>query len=330
MQSSASSHKPPVADLTQLSAFIQVRGRALTYLAKFTDREVKRHEITTNGGKKRRTIYAPSEALKMAQTRLRENILMTLPLPSHVHGFVPGRSLVSNASAHVDSGLIVNIDLKDFFPSISARRVYGFWRWVFEGARNEKEQARLAWVCTGVTTHENHLCQGFVTSPDIANHVAWKLDIRLHALATSKGLRYTRYADDLTFSTKAYDGNCRWLIEAVREIVDSEGFKVNPKKIAIMRPHRRQVVTGLVVNRVYSTVEEAIVDAPPRIPRRELRRIRAMCDKGKNTRSPEDHGHVDGWLAYINSVNPQKAEQLRALREARIASPKPPKATEHG
>lgn len=311
--------KPMVSDFIQLCALVQVSGRGLTYMAKNAASHVQKHVITTNNGAKRRTIYAPSPSLKMMQTRLRELVLLPIETPEFVHGFVPGHSLKTNASAHVDAGMVVNIDLKDFFPSISAKRVFGFWKWVFDGIEDEKERNKVAWMATGITTFDDHLCQGFVTSPDIANRVAWKLDRRVSALAASKGLTYTRYADDLTFSAKAYDGNCRWLIEAVSQIAEEEGFKVNNKKIAVMRPHRRQVVTGLVVNRDSKTK----APLPARIPRYELRRIRAMCDKGAAMRSPADRSHVEGWLSYIHSVQPEKAAQLRALLDARIANPKP-------
>lgn len=326
-------NKPPVADLTQLSAFLQVSGRALTYLAKFTGDNVNKHEIVTNNGAKHRTIYAPNEALKMVQSRFRERILLPIATPDYVHGFVPGKSSATNAGQHTDSGLVVNLDLKDFFPSISARRVHAFWKWVLSDVTDEAVKKRLAWVATSVTTFDGHLCQGFVTSPDIANRIAWKLDLRLAALAASKSLTYTRYADDLTFSARAYDGNCRWLIDAVSDIAADEGFKVNPKKIAVMRPHRRQVVTGLVINKVFDAETKAMVSAAPRIPRHELRRIRAMCDKGAAMKNPEDRAHVEGWLSYIHSVQPEKAAELRALLEARIANPKwpvPKKAVKRG
>ncbi len=322
--------KPPVSDLTQLSAFVQVSGRALTYLAKHTADNVNKHQITTNNGAKRRTIYAPSDKLKMVQQRVRERILLPITTPDFVHGFVPGHSLVTNAREHVNAGLIVNLDLKDFFPSISARRVYGFWSWVLSEVADKKERTKMAWVLTGITTFDDHLCQGFVTSPDIANRVAWKLDRRLSALAASKQLTYTRYADDLTFSARAYDGNCGWLIAAVKEIAEAEGFRVNPKKIAVMRPHRRQIVTGLVVNKVFDESSKNLVNAAPRIPRYELRRIRAMCDKGAAMKSPADRAHVEGWLSYIHSVCPETAAELRALLEERIANPKWPLKQETG
>lgn len=288
----------------------QLRGKAMTWMSRDMEKHVKKHKIITNDGKKERIIFAPDHILKMMQTKLRENVLLNLRLPSYVHGFVPGKSLVTNASAHVDSGLVVNLDLKDFFPNIGVKRVFGFWHWAFNGSD------RAAWAATRITTFEDHLCQGFVTSPDIANHVAYKLDIRLAALAAKKDLRYTRYADDLTFSSHAYDGNCQWLIDAVTEIAAAEGFTVNPKKIAIMRPRRRQVVTGLIVNRMAGDEQF------PRIPRRERRRLRAMCDKGNAMLDPSDKGEVDGWIAYINSVQPQVAQRLRDQLQSRIADPK--------
>lgn len=313
--------KPPVSDLAQFSALVGVKGRGLTYMATHMAQNVNKHQITTNNGAKKRTIYAPSDGLKCIQSRLREAVILAMPTPEHVHGFVPGKSLVTNAREHVDSGLVVNLDLKDFFPSIGVKRVYGFWRWVFDGIEDDKQRKRLSWIATRITTFDEHLCQGFVTSPDIANRVAWKLDLRVSALAKSQGIRYTRYADDLTFSMPAYAGNCKWLIDAVSDIAKDEGFLVNPKKIAIMRKHRRQTVTGLVVNNVYDVETRTLVKAQPRVPRYEIRKLRAMCDKGQAL-SPADRQQLEGWLAYVHSVTPDKASKLRDILNQRLTQPR--------
>lgn len=294
-----------------------VSFRNASHMAISVGEHVRKSVITTNNGKKKRVIYAPTSRLKYIHDMIRRSIILPVAVPDDIHGFVIGKGSATNASAHTGKGLVVNMDLRNFFPSISSRRVYGFWFWMFH-LMPENERMKAASMFTSITTFDDHLCQGFSTSPDIANRIAWRLDLRLRALAKSKGIEYTRYADDLTFSFEAYSGNCRWLIEATKAIAIEEGFEVHKDKIAIMRPHRRQTVTGLVVNKD-SVTGKAL---PPRVPRRELKRIRAMCDKGLGMRNQEDMGHVLGWLAYIESVQPDKAAELRSLLASRIENPK--------
>ncbi len=282
-----------------LAIWLGVRPRNMTFCARRTDEHVNVFTITTNHGQKERTIYAPSRLLKHIQRRIKEVVFDDMAMPDEVHGFVAGRGCATNAGRH-GGGLVVNIDLKDFFPSITSERVFGLWSQAF------KAQKPAAWALTHVTTYAGHLCQGFVTSPAIANAMAWSMDRRLSALAESFGFRYTRYADDLTFSRDAWAGDCRWLIDATRDIAKDEGFTVNEKKIAIMRPHRRQVVTGLVVNNVDGK------QSPPRIPAFHLRWLRAACDQWTK-KAPEERAKISGWIAYVHSVQPEKAQALRDL-----------------
>jgi len=297
-------------DALQLGAALEIRGGSLTYLAHNMDKVVKKFMVTTNKGKKERTIFAPSRGLKLIQQRMRERMLLKLEMPAHVHGFVVGRSTRSNASGH-GGGLVVNIDLKDFFPTITPQRVYGIWHKIVG------LPPRAAWIATRLTTFENHLCQGFPTSPDIANIAALGLDHRLVCLSAKFGFHYTRYADDLTFTAEKWGADCSWLVNAVKDIARDEGFTVHPDKVAIMRPGRRQVVTGLVVNR--NEKDEAT--HVPRIPRRQYDKLRAMADKGPDL-APEDRMTLTGWISYVHSVQPEKADKLKALYESRIATPK--------
>lgn len=277
-----------------LFAYLDVLPRHATFCAMNMSDVVRKSTIVTNRGKKQRTIYAPEPVLSYVQRRVRERLLSTVEPQPCAHGFVAGRGTVTNAAPHVGKRLVINIDLKDFFPGISARRVNGMWRHVF--ACDQRSAALL----TSLTTYDGHLCQGFSTSPDIANILCQRLDRRLSALAGVAGFAYTRYADDLTLSTDS-DGGADSIIAVVKDIVGDEGFVVNDKKIAIMRSGRRQKVTGLVVN-----------GDKPAVPRHIRRLLRSACHHWPQ-QTEERKQSILGWINYINAVNKDHADALRTV-----------------
>jgi hypothetical protein len=224
-----------------------------------------------------RTIEAPTEKLKALQRRILRRLLDALKPHDAATGFVAGRSIVHNAEPHTEQGVVINLDLADFFPSITAGQVEQVWR-----ARGWNAEAATA--LTRICTEEGHLPQGAPTSPMLSNLVCYRLDARLAALAEKFDGAYTRYADDLTLSFPAFgknkrrrpkpkgqpshkrnDGPTRRILAWAREIIEAEGFRIQmKKKVRIQRPHQRQTATGLVVN------EEV------NLPRKTRRLIRAM------------------------------------------------------
>jgi retron-type reverse transcriptase len=226
-----------------------------------------------------RTIEAPNDKLKELQRRILHRLLNPLPAHPASTGFVPRRSIVDNARPHVGRGVVINLDLADFFPGIPAERVAAAFRglgWSAEAA------TLLSRICTS----EGHLPQGAPTSPAVSNLICRRLDVRLTALAKANGGAYTRYADDLTFSFDVFGRNkrlrrkppgrppqprpsgktvSRAVLTTIRKIIEEEGFKVQlRKKVRVQRPHQRQSATGLVVNDVVN------------LPRATRRLIRAM------------------------------------------------------
>ncbi len=224
-----------------------------------------------------RTIEAPGEKLKALQRRVLHRLLNPLPMHPAATGFVPGRSIVDNARPHVGREVVINLDLADFFPSLTAGRVA-------ESLRGLGWGAEAAEIVSRICTHEGHLPQGAPTSPALSNLVCRRLDARLAALAKKRQGRYTRYADDLTFSFPGLGTNkrlrrtkrrpllkrpprppSRALLTQIRGIIEDEGFQIQmKKKVRLQRPHQRQTATGLVVNRTVN------------LPRRTRRLIRAM------------------------------------------------------
>jgi hypothetical protein len=259
-----------------------------------------------------RAIWAPMPKLKAAQRWILQNIVEPLPVHGAAHGFLPGRSILTNARPHVGSRLIVNVDLQDFFPTVTWRRVRGVFR---KAGYREQVATLLALICTEaprevvpyrgetrfVALGPRCLPQGAPTSPALTNTLCLRLDRRLSGHARKLGYTYTRYADDLTFSLPAtVKGNPRTgqLLGGVKAIVAAEGFRVNADKTAVRRTGGRQQVTGLVVNGT----------GVPRVPRPVKRQLRAALHnlaQGRPLPEGESLARLAGWAAFVQMSEPE-------------------------
>jgi RNA-directed DNA polymerase len=199
-----------------------------------------------------REIKAPDRFLKLVQRYLNIALQCLYTPPEYVTGFVAGRSVIDNARFHTRKKYVYNIDLKDYFPSITFGRVYAVLT-MLHPFRLDNEVAR---VIANIASDNGVLPQGAPTSPTLSNFVCIRLDRKLKRLAIQHSLSYSRYADDITFSS-----NENFLSEAFREelirIIQSEGFEVKFEKERLQRYNVRedgklireqQRVTGLVVN----------------------------------------------------------------------------------
>lgn len=222
-----------------------------------------------------RLLEAPRPRLATAQRRILDRLLAGIPVHEAAHGFVRGRSVGSHAQVHTRQAVVVRFDLADFFTCINVTRVRALWRALGHGRPAAELLTRLTTTRTPAAVRERlredsapasaqaiaqrrantarlaqlHLPQGAPTSPALANLCAFGLDVRLHALAQRFGARYTRYADDLVFSgPQNLQGQFGALRAWVGAIAQDEGFALRGDKTRLMPAHRRQSVTGLVVN----------------------------------------------------------------------------------
>jgi RNA-directed DNA polymerase len=236
-----------------------------------------------------RQIAAPDPDLKQIQKTILRRLLDKLAVHPHVTGFQKGHSIVTNANVHVGSAVVVRMDIKDFFPRTSAKRVQKY----FQAIGWDKKAANL--LCK-LCTHQNGLPQGAPTSPRLSNLVNFQMDARLAGLAQKIGAAYSRYADDLTCSLKTEDRPAiAAAIRAAKMILADYGYRLHQKKkLHIRRRHQCQKVTGLVVN-------EKV--ALPRQTRRWLRAVEHHYAIGGETSiSPTQ---LAGWRALQNMINIQ-------------------------
>ncbi len=181
----------------ELAALLNVSLFRIAYLI-YTLAPQRRYKTFTLRGRagKIRTIEAPIKPLKLLQTRLASALASSYRPPQRVHGYVPERSIVTNARRHVRQEWVLRLDLENFFPTINFGRVRG----LFLKAPYSCSPV-VATLLAQICTHNNRLPQGAPTSPLISNLICRRLDRELSSLAKSERCYYTRYCDDLVFST---------------------------------------------------------------------------------------------------------------------------------
>lgn len=197
-----------------------------------------------------REILAPTAELKRIQKRL-NYYLQAYYLwikPEHVHGFVINPhylgkhcNIVANASHHAGKKYLLDLDLKDFFPRITANRVQDLFKSETFGFSHQ-----IALAITLLTTYQGKLPTGAPSSPAISNFICQQLDTDLIHFGESHHITYSRYADDLSFSSN--DPITKALIEEIQSLIETNNFKINNNKTRLAPSHRKQTVTGITVN----------------------------------------------------------------------------------
>ena len=279
-----------------------------------------------------RVIERPKARLKAVQRRLLHDVLDWIPAHGAAHGFTRGRSARSAAAAHTGRGVVLRLDLEDFFASVSAARVFGIFRTAGYPEPVAHALTALttnavpvdAWAAVprpsdadSIGAHYRlgrrlatpHLPQGAPTSPALANLAAFRLDRRLAGLAEALDGTYTRYADDLAFSgSRVLLSQTDRLRSSVAAIAREEGFLVNHRKSTVSTRAASQRVCGIVVNERLNA------------PRDEYDRLRAILHNAarrgpaaENRAGARDfRAHLLGRIAWIESLSPARGGKLRA------------------
>ncbi len=242
-----------------------------------------------------RTIIEPPDEIKIIQRKIVEYLKGFQKEKYCAYGFVKGKSNVDNAKVHINKKFILKIDLKDYFTSIRSGRVYNmFLKKPFSFCKTD------ATILTNLICFKNTLSQGFPSSPYISNIITRRLDNSLIDLSKKYKCNYTRYADDITFSTNLTTFPSQFNFE-LKEIIAKEMFVINERKTQLLSSKTRQIVTGVVVNKKLNLKRDYY---------RQLRQILyvwkrdgiAICSKKNNIREEELEGYVLGKLAYYKSV----------------------------
>jgi hypothetical protein len=313
---------PELCTPQELAAALELPLPRLRWLAYHSERVTRPHYtcrmIPRRGGGER-MLSIPRSGLRRVQTWIRTEILDRVAAEDPAQGFVKGRNVLTNALPHSGQWLVIRMDLADFFPSIGFGRVRAVFRSVGYSPAAASILALLCTECPRVpegadagwvwrATGPRGLPQGAGTSPALSNLVCRNLDRRLRGLAASLHLRYTRYADDLTFSGgRQLQQKVGWLLARVQEIVESEGFRLRHEKTRVQRQNVAQKVTGLIVN------------DRPGVPRAEVRRLRSILHRarteGLEAQNRDGRENFRAWLegriAWIRQSRPAAGEVLR-------------------
>ncbi len=336
---------PPITTTAELARFLELEPNQLEWFADEQARERKapveslrhyRYRWMAKRSGSLRLIEAPKPRLKRIQRRLLDEILAKIPTHDAAHGFRPGRSVLSFVGPHVGRSIVLKMDLRDFFATISAARVIA----IYLAAGYPEPVARLlAGLCTNTVPQavwkqagelqgdwarlaasrqpeshyrQPHLPQGAPTSPALANLAAYRLDARLAGLARAAEAHYTRYADDLVFSGgDAFARSISRFPTHVAATALEEGFTVQHRKTRVMRRGVRQQAAGVVINQATN------------LPRDDYDRLKAtLCNcvrlgpHDQNRAEVADfRTHLAGRVAHAVRLNPRRGEKLRELYE---------------
>jgi len=232
-----------------------------------------------SGGTRR--IAAPDPATRALQRAIARHVLGGSPAHPAAFGFERGRSTVGHAWHHAGRAVVLRMDIQDFFGSTSTERVRRYLRYTWD--------TDAAVLLARLTTHGGALPQGAPTSPKLSTRINARLDARLQGFAASRGARYSRYADDLTFSLAEDDGRIvHELIRFTDKVLTQSGYRLHrQRKLHVRRRHERQIVTGLVVN------------DRPRLPRERRRWLRAVEHRiATGVGATLSKQQLAGWRAY--------------------------------
>lgn len=271
----------------------------VTAIARGASYEYKMYRIPKRTGGSR-TIYHPSKRLKALQRWLLANTIETLPVHQAARAYRKNQSIFQNAGAHVNSRYLLRMDLTDFFPSITQADVAKYIA--------DRKAFFNGWSALDVETFCRLVCRnsalmiGAPTSPALSNAVCYDMDTQLEALCAKNQVTYTRYADDLFFSTrepKILSELETTVVKTIAKLKIPAGLKVNASKTRHSSKRGARRVTGVVLGS----------DGHPHIGRKFKRKIRALIHKFDSLDGPT-RASLSGMIAYASGFDPQFVNSL--------------------
>ncbi len=293
---------PVVFDIKHLALLIGMSASDLAKILFAEERFYTTGKIPKKSGG-HRELDMPAAELKYIQRWILDNIIEKIQISEYAIGFCKSKSILDNAKIHINKHCIVNMDIKNFFPTITYEQVFRMF--LYFGYTRE-----VSFTLAKLCTYNGRLPQGSPASPYLSNIICLKLDARLSALAKKYEADYSRYADDITFSGK---NDIKSIVKAAISIIQDEGFIVNDKKTRILYPHQRQEVTGLLVNGDKIRVCKKY--------KRELYQELYYCSKYGVENHLQKIGcnksfykeHVYGKIYFVNMVEPDEAKKMFAI-----------------
>ena len=244
---------------------------------------------------KNREIDRPRDPLLEVQKRIYRTLLRNIEMPEYICGGVKGRSVLDNVAHHQSASQLVTLDIKSWFPSITARHVYFVWRRVLKCSHE------VAKLLTALTTFNGHLPQGAPTSTMLSNMVLYSIDGPIRKAASALGVNYSSWVVDLPLS----GSQARQLIPIVIATLKRRGFKISRSKLKVMGSGKQRIVNGVIAGE------------KPSIPKENRDRIRAALHRFRigDIRDEDRDRYIatqKGRIMYLASVNPAQARIFQA------------------
>jgi RNA-directed DNA polymerase len=286
------------ADLKLIPGYVSRIARTASYRYKTYDIPKKRDPTA------RRTINHPARELKLLQRWVARNVIALLPIHRAALAYRKGASILKNARLHQRNNYLLKIDFKDFFPSLTGGDVVQTLRTnssvlagVASGPRDFELVRKL--VCKG-----DRLTIGAPSSPALSNAIMFSFDKVWYERCKALEVSFSRYADDVYFSTNHRDVLAP-LLEEVRKKLKLQkhpALIINEQKTVFTSRKRRKTITGLVVT----------PDGSVSLGRQKIRHLKSMVFRSiRGELSPEEENYLRGMLAYVRSVEPKLIERLR-------------------
>ncbi|MFC3614534.1 reverse transcriptase family protein [Lutimaribacter marinistellae] len=298
---------PPIFERNHLSLLVGRSNDDLMAMAFGTQSFYREFRLKKRSGGYRK-IRAPYPSLLEVQQWINDYILKSANLPNCATGFREGYSIIDNAKMHCGRDELLKVDVKDFFPTINFSRVIKVFL-------NFGYPSDVSFILSRLCTLNGELPQGAASSPMLSNIICNDMDRRMVKLCKSHRLRYTRYADDIAISGKNIP---KGVARLFFEIIESEGFGINEKKIRFLKKGERKIVTGL-----------DITTGSPRVTRKFRRDIQRdvyfVWSAGLSSHvarrrifAPNYVDHLEGRVQFWASVEPENRQMQRTLDRIRI------------
>ncbi len=268
------------------------------------DRYYLSYGIKKRRGRSRR-IDAPQDQLIEIQKQILYKILYKYRPHPIAHGFVKKRGPKTNAEEHVGSDLLITIDIKNFFNSITEKQVYSTFEYLFDRRLPyDKATSNDIGIIVKLLTYRGRVPQGAITSPAVSNLFMLPYDKKLKKLQSKHRIKITRYCDDIAISTKKSKGlKIHVILDDVREILRPAGLRMNKTKTKVRKRYHRMKVTGIIVNEKTN------------IPREKWRNFRACLHNIKVKQPPMEVTELDlqkmrGYIEWVRAINPTRGKQF--------------------
>lgn len=280
----------------ELASLMHITPQTIIPMVHYNNRFYKKYNKKKASGKWRR-IRQPSKELKAVQAWILRNILEKIPTGKYATGYVKGKNIYDNVLPHCSNRYFISLDLEEFFPSISAKRIMK--KFSIIGYSN-----RASYILSRLCTCERKLPQGAVTSPALSNWIASQLDRRIGGYAAKVNAVYTRYSDDITLSS-----NNRVLLRKslsrIIKIIKREHFTPNLSKLRLLGPGKRCSITGLIK---HDTEEHFSVGNKKK---RQMRAIMHHYVFGSDTDTKySNEDSIYGWIQYLQVVDQTAYDQM--------------------